>query len=583
MKKIILFVNYVVCLNFTYAQEPNFEWAKGVGGADFDSGRSIITDSVGNVYTTGNFQGTIDFDPGVGVFTLTSTSTSSFSSTGDVFILKLNAFGDFLWAKQLVGTGNINAQSITIDINGNIFITGNFNGTVDFDPGIGIYNLWADSTSANDVFILKLDVFGNFIWGKQMVATYGSSGIGTSIRTDFSGNVYTIGDFSGTVDFDPGAGVFDLTTVSFYNNIFISKVDSFGNFLWAKQLTGTVGTFENGTCITIDSIGNLYAVGCFSGTVDFDTDAGSFDLSSVGSQNNMFILKLNTSGNFIWVKTMQGSGSPYSVGWSIASDAMGNIYSTGQFGGTIDFDPGAGVVNLTSVSSGDAFILKLDSTGNFVWVKNIGGAGFAYYVYGYSIALDLMSNVYTTGYFHGTVDFNPGSGTDSLTAESDDLFISKLDASGNFVWAVNMGGASGFTRGYSIAIDLSDNVFTTGYFYGMADFDSGTGIVYLTSAGNTDFFVQKLSQPPTGINEATNSNDISIYPNPNNGTFNISFASQIKNASIEVYNSLGSLVYKEEIANQENSIELSNQANGLYFVKVMSENEIVGIRKVVKE
>lgn len=581
MKKIILFLNCVLCFEFSNGQVPSFEWAKSVGGTDFDSGRSIITDSFGNVYITGNFQGTIDFDPGVGVFTL--TATSSFSSTGDVFISKLNALGDLLWAKQLVGTANSNAQSITIDVNSNIFITGHFNGTVDFDPGIGTYNLWADSTSADDTFILKLDILGNFIWAKQMVATYGSSGTGTAIKVDLTGNVYTIGHFSGTMDFDPSAGIFDLTTASFYDNIFISKLDSLGNLIWVKQLMGTAGTFENGTSIALDSIGNLYTIGYFSGTVDFDPDAGSYDLSSVGSQNNMFISKLNASGNFIWVKIMQGPGSPYSVGWSIASDAVGNVYSTGQFAGTIDFDPGAGVVNLTSASSGDGFILKLDSIGNFVWVKNIGGAGFAYYVYGYSLALDLMSNVYITGYFHGTVDFNTGAGTDSLTAVGDDQFISKSDASGNFVWAVNMGGASGFTRGYSIAIDLSDNVFTTGYFYSIADFDPGSGIANLTSAGNTDIFVQKLSQPPTGINEETNPNTISIYPNPNNGTFSISFSSQIKNAILEVYNCLGTLVFKQENINQENSVELSNQANGLYFVKVMCENKIVGTGKIIKE
>src|SRR5674476_1418906 len=123
---------------------------------------------------------------------------------------------------------------------------------------------------------------------------------------------------------------------------------------------------------------------------------------------------------------------------------------------------------------------------SLVWAKNMGGASDDYVN---SIAVDASGNVYTTGYFLGTVDFDPGAGTYNLTSAGGyDIFIIKLDASGNFVWAKNMGASSGASsdQGFSIAVDASGNVYTTGLFTGTADFDPGAGTYNLTSAGSGD-------------------------------------------------------------------------------------------------
>lgn len=567
MKKNVLLIVSLISL-LSNAQSPIFQWAKGMGGPLQDEGYSIAVDTFGNVYTTGYFSDTADFDPGLGIFNLTSVGFD------DIFISKLDPSGNFLWAKQMGGNYyNDDGRSIAIDAAGNVYTSGYFNETVDFDPGVGNYNL--TSSGLDDIFISKLDASGNFLWAKHMgSASYDE---GWSIEIDASGNVYTTGFFSGTVDFDPGVGNFNISS-SGSNDLFISKLDASGNFLWAKNIGGT--SYVQGNSIEVDAMGNVYTTGYFFGTVDFNPGVGTFNLTSNGNED-VFISKLNSSGDFLWAKKIGGSSGDY--GQAIALDASGNIYTTGFFAYTVDFDPGPGTFNLSSTGGfQDIFISKLDASGNFLWAKQMPGTGNSA---SYSIKLDATGNVYTTGVFQYTIDFDPNAGIANLTSSggvNTDIFISKLDALGNFLWAIKLGDTL-YDQGSSIAIDQLGNVYTTGYFIGTSDFDPGVGTFNLTSTGDySDIFIQKLSQPTIGINENTTSNNIVIYPNPNNGLFKFEISTPIKNTKIQVYNSLGACVYQTS-SDRQSTIDLTNQANGLYFVKVMSENKIIATQKIVKE
>ena len=386
---------------------------------------------------------------------------------------------DFLWAKSIGGTGIDIARSMTLDATGNVYTTGAFTGTVDFDPGAGTSNL--SSLGGNDVFIQKMDASGNFLWVRSFGAS--SNDFGNSVALDASGNVYITGYFSGTVDFNPGAGTNYLTS-SGGNDIFIQKLDASGNFLWARSFGGP--SSDLGNTIDVDASGNVYSIGYFQGTADFNPGAGTYNLTSAGSAD-IFIQKLDASGNFLWAKSIGGTG--VDIGYSIDLDASGNVYTTGYFRNTVDFDPGAGTYNLTSEGNSDAFVQKLDASGNFIWVKSFGGTSTDI---GTSIGLDASGNVYTSGYFRNTVDFDPGAGTYNLASEGNsDVFIQKLDASGNFLWARSFGGTNNDIS-KSIGIDASGNVYTTGYFQIVVDFDPGTGISNLFSAGADDVFIQKL-------------------------------------------------------------------------------------------
>ncbi len=557
------------------ANAQALQWAKAMGGFFSDIGQSIALDGSGNVYTTGYFAGTADFDPGAGVANLISAGAGG----SDIFISKLDASGNFVWAKAIVGgTSFDRGYSIALDGSGNVYTTGYFDGTADFDPGAGVFNL-TSGAGVDNMFISKLDASGNFVWAKAM------NGIGfcegQSIALDGSGNVYTTGAFSKTVDFDPGAGVFNLTSGSVVErDIFISKLDASGNFVWAKSMGG-IG-HDYGRSIAIDGSGNVYTTGCFDNTADFDPGAGVFNLTSGSGGFGIFISKLDASGNFVWARSMVGTDVNY--GLSIAIDGSGNVYTTGFFDGSADFDPGAGVFNLTTGGGENhIFISKLDASGNFVWAKSMGGAEGAG---SYSIALDGSGNVYTTGEFRGTVDFDPGAGIFNLTSGGGvayDIFISKLDASGNFIWANAMGGvASGFNsfNSFSIALDGSGNVYTTGEFRETADFDPGAGVFNLNSAGAEDIFVAKYFQTATGINNNEYSKDLfSIYPNPSTGKFNIEFSNQQQITSVEIYNLLGESVFQKQNTNE---IDLSSAAKGIYFVKVYAGEKIYTEKIIVE-
>jgi len=326
------------------------EWVKPFGSTSTDIAYSVATDATGNIYTTGFFQETVDFDPSAAIFNLTSVGSV------DVFISKFDSAGNFVWAKQLGGSGVDIGNFITIDASGNTYTTGRFNDTADFDPGTEIFNL--TSSGSNDIFISKLDSAGNFVWAKKLGGN--NSDYGQSIITDTSGNVYTTGLFEGTVDFDPNSGTFDLTSVGDFD-IFVSKLDSAGNFVWAIQLGGILEDGSN--AITIDD-DNIYITGYFQLTVDFDPSAGTFELTSEGA-GEIFVLKLDTTGNFVWAKQLGGTN--HDIGQSITTDDFGNVYTTGYFAGTADFDPGSDIFNLTSASTTfDIFVSKLDSSGNFL-------------------------------------------------------------------------------------------------------------------------------------------------------------------------------------------------------------------------
>ena len=555
MKTIKLLLTLQLLLNLT-AFSQTYEWAKQMGGTSTDGGYSIAVDGSGNVYTTGHFQGTADFDPGAGTFNFTEAGYN------DIFVSKLDASGNFLWAKQIVGADPLcRGTYIAVDGNGNVYSTGFFVGTVDFDPGAGTFNL--TSAGGYDIFVSKLDASGNFLWAKQM------GGASRSIVVDESGNVYTTGSFQNTADFDPGTGTFNLTSAG-YNDIFVSKLDSSGNFLWAKQMGGTFT--DQGNSITVDGSGNVYTTGSFTDTADFDPGAGTFNLTPTGGFD-LFVSKLDASGNFLWAKQMGGASR------SIVVDESGNVYTTGSFQNTADFDPGTGTFNLTSAGYNDIFVSKLDSSGNFLWAKQMGGI---YIDGGNSIAVDGSGNVYTTGSFDGTVDFDPGAGIFNLTSAGRiDIFMSKLDASGNFQWAKQMGGAS-WDYGYSIALDVSGNVYATGSFEGTVDFDPDAGIANLTSAGGDDIFVLKLSQDDVGIIENNFENGIIIYPNPTNGDFSIDLRATYEKTTLTITDVNGKIIEKSTY-NQSQLLNLTIAAPmGIYFLRVSSEKEQAIIKLIIK-
>ncbi len=548
------------------ANAQTFEWARTFGGSSYDEGRSITVDALGNVYTTGSFQGTVDFDPGAGTANLTSVGLR------DIFVQKLDATGNFLWARSFGGNSFDEGQSIAVDFSGNVYTTGYFQVTVDFDPSTGTFNLISEGS--HDVFVQKLDSSGNFIWAKSLGSVVDD--VGYSITLDASGNVYTTGYFYGFVDFDPGAGTANLTSAGLFD-IFVQKLDASGNFLWARSIGSTAN--DVGLSIKVDASGNVYTTGYFNGAVDFDPDSGTANLTSVGS-DDVFIQKLDSSGSFLWARSFGASSND--LGHSIKIDALGNVYTTGFFLGTVDFDPGVGTANLTPAGSGDIFVQKLDASGNFLWAKSFGGSSFDI---GHSITVDSSGNAYTIGNFRGTLDFDPGAGTAYLTSVSvgqADVFVQKLDTSGNFLWARSFGG-SDIDLGNSITVDASGNVYSIGSFAGTADFDPGAGAANLISAGFSDVFVHKMSQGGvTGLVGIAKGVQVKVFPNPSGGLIQLTFEQPMNDVEIRVTDLQGKTVFTKELdAVTDEQINIAGPS-GTYFLSVKTPQGQTVV-KLVKE
>lgn len=209
------------------------------------------------------------------------------------------------------------------------------------------------------------------------------------------------------------------------------------------------------------------------------------------ANSDVFIVKLDASGDLIWARNVGGSTDEQ--GYGIATDNSNNVYVTGGFASTGDFDPGVGVFNLTSSGSRDGFILKLDEFGDFVWAKSFGGAD---YDFSRNIAVDESGNIYATGEFEGTADFDPGAGTENIVSEGfRDIFLLKLNSSGDFTWAHGFGSTS-LDVGLGLDTDDDGNIYATGIFRDIVDFDPGAGVSNLTSAGAGESFTLKLD--PSG-------------------------------------------------------------------------------------
>lgn len=391
----------------------NFVWAKKIGGTGLDCGYSLVFDAAGNIYFSGAFSSGSNFDVGASNYTLTTPG-----SYGN-FICKLDINGNFEWAKGIAG-GDINAPiSLSVDTVGNLYATGGFLGSVDFDPGIGTFSL--TSSASFDAFILKLDNTGNFVFAKSFGGSFWDSG--NDIAIDSQSNIYVTGVFYYTVDFDPGPGVYNISCSDLGSNTFILKLNSIGNFVWAKNFKGDdlVSGQNEGSAICLDGSGNVYTTGHFTGNVDFDPGPASY-LIADGQGFDAFISKLDQNGSFVWAKNIHGDSDDYGRGISL--DNSGNVYTTGNFRATADFNPGVATYDLTSAGYEDVFISKFDASGNFIWAKSFGSSDFDR---GAAITVAGNGDICVTGVFSNTVDFDPEPGVYNITANGyNDVFTLKL-------------------------------------------------------------------------------------------------------------------------------------------------------------
>lgn len=266
------------------------------------------------------------------------------------------------------------------------------------------------------------------------------------------------------------------------------------NYQWATS-TGDTG-YEQAEEVAVDASGNVITVGYFQKTVDFDPDPNNQVILDVGNttNTNAFVQKQDADGNLLWAFSL-GDASSFVQCFGVAVDAAGNIHVAGRFLNTVDFDPDPNVTLTASSANWDAFVIKVDPTGDLLWARNWGGAlqGFTR-----NITLDDSGNVYTCGWFKSTTDFDPGAGTFAVSPSGNASgYIHKMDAAGNFQWVYTMqaiGGSNATIDQFAIKWDPNGYIISTGYFNSTIDFDGGSGVVAMTPpGGSSDIFVQKIT------------------------------------------------------------------------------------------
>lgn len=391
-----------------------------------------------------------------------------------VLLAVKNAYAQNIqWLHSFTGS-TFNYYALHTDNQGNTFQSAAFEDIIDFDPGPGVDTIVTNAANAGGGFITKTDSAGNHIWVKGFLNMHHYSVCEIeAVSTDANGNIYVVGIFNDSVDFDPGPAVYKMTTPGIGDLTFIVKLDASGNFLWAKKIAGETSCQVKAYALEIDAANDMVILGTYQDSVDFDPGAGTWYAYQPGGLTNTFVLKLDSNGDFVWVKTLRASA--FYVNQHLAVGENNSIYFTGTTPlATLDIDPGAGSFYITK----GRFLVKLDSSGNFLWGSGTKAGGLKLHV-------GKDWDLYTTSSFSDTVDIDPGPGILMAIGEND-AFVSRSDQNGNLKWSkilVSVQGALG-AGSQTITSDTNGGVVVAMPFNSPAviDCDPDTGKYYLSGA-----------------------------------------------------------------------------------------------------
>lgn len=558
-----LFSNYS-----TFAQIPDWAWAKSPqetashnqGDYFFDYSTAIAVDNHQNLFLTGTFDDSL----------LIFDHDSLINKTGPskMFIAKYDASGRAIWERKAAGSSAVGSALCT-DTRGDVYVGGFF-----ISPSIvfgtdTFRNKTRYGRGFGNIFLAKYNSSGQVLWARNSASNF-------TIRieamvNDQHGNICIAGNYYGPI------AVFGQDTLTnrgkykpgrpYSPDIFVVEYDSIGNLLWARSAGGAGGEYVTG--MTSDNQGDIYVCGGFSSQY---CTFGNLKLHGEDYNEN-FIVKYNSAGNPVWAKN--GAGGFNSSSCSVASDPSGFLYFTG----TSDSDFVFGNDTLKNLTFGNRYLLKLDSSGNVVWARNLGLSQLKDVFVG-GIATDASGESYLTGSFYGKTVI---IGKDTIVNHDqnsfgDDIIIMKCDSLGNFLWAKGVGGNS-YDDPSGLAIDSKNNVYLSGNF-SSTRIAFGEDSVLYTGFGE-DIFVAKLNADPgfKGVPALSQrgiqvNNSIDIYT-ANHLLYVQKVSSDLLGGILTVRNVIGQSVFKKIIFSANNFIDLKSEPAGVYFVSLIKNTKNV--------
>ncbi len=520
----------------------------------------FIVDDGGNSLLSLHCTDSMDVDPGTGVEWVDS----------GMYVLKLDAIGDFEWAKPIGGTGTVGASDIGVDGSGNVYLTGSYSGIIDFNPSPLDTNLMTGVNSS--VYILKLNPSGDYIWSKRLDAS-GNFEWNTwyyqhqRILVSDTGNVYLTGRFNGISDFDPDTGVFNMTPIvtngwQAFSSFFL-KLNASGDFEWAKQI-GTDAFLDS----ELDDSENLYINGRLTDTVDLDPDTGVFTVSSNVTlfYGNSFFAKYSSSGEFQW-----GYKADFHA-WDMDLGLHSSINTTGLYHSQVDFNPDtlyesylyfydyynhAFTHKMTSCEIESNYMRYIacnnyeSPSGNYIWTESGSYVDSIFDSFG-------CPSVYFLDLEIGNVDASVSQYGDSLATATIGASYQWLDCDNNFApisGATNQWYVTNITGNYALQITGGGCVDTSECFT-------------INTVGIADEFVNE---------------SILIYPNPSKDELNINLAGLTGDITVQIYDQIGKKISSESYSNSSSIRTIINGSPGIYIVEISDGKGRKYYYNVVKE
>lgn len=400
----------------------NVQWALSWGNASADEYPVAIACAQDrSTYVAGRFTGSFDANPRFGESLLTS------GGEGDVYLIKFDASGNFVWARSFGGALDDDAAALTLDREGNPLLTVLYQDTLDANPDPATL-AFHQSAGGKDILFIKLNSAGNYVYSRSIGGTLDDGVDGVSAAFDAAGNLVMAGTFRGAADLDPGPAPAEFTSAGL-SDVFIARFTPSGDLFSARQILGASAVRLTPHSLAIDDSDNIYISGSFDGEMDVDTTSISRLLSSRQSTPDAFLVSYTRGDAHRWSFTLGSLGEERATGISV--DRNGIVTLAGSFQGSLDLDPGSGVRSILargSSGASDGFAAKYRSAdGEFVWGLSFGASltGPANQTAVIANGLDTMGSLAIVGTFYGSgVDMDPGTATVPLSsAGGGDLFL----------------------------------------------------------------------------------------------------------------------------------------------------------------
>lgn len=523
-------------------QAQSVEWANKGGGVLHDP--KIAVDANGNTYVSCNFLDT------------TYLGVDSFISAGDsdFYLCKYDSVGLLKWAVQVGSVLGDFTTDICSDSAGNVYITGEYYGPVDFG-GIILIGF--------GTFIAKYSSSGTLVWVYRIDPLHGISigniAISSSGKLVIGGNIYSAADF----------GCASIITTA-PDLKFIACFDTAGVCQWVTTFILHGYLLD----ISMDGNDNTYITGAFLNSVMF----GSTVLNSNGSQD-IYLAKCNANGSWEWA--LNAGSSDIDQGCGVSADNFGHVFLTGFYKLTVPF----GCATYTSTGSSDIFISCYDTSGNCIWVRQSGGGGGNQY--SFAITSDMNSNCTITGSILDTTHF----GNFTLIPNGEKMFVAQYDSTGFCKWAIVATGISG-DRGNDIGSDFSGNIYVSGplWLAGIHTFGnySLAANYYNNIINKKDYFLVKVNSIGSGISDSQSDlYSFNLFPNPTTDKLQLSiYLNKQTNLQFKIYNVLGETVFEQYLisnfGHNNYSFNLSDLRKGIYFLNLVVNGES-SVAKFVKE